>query len=198
MTILLTLFIAYLLYLMYTTNHDLDGYQQIKGWLHPSIDMVFQEFVQIKRSFWIWEAREFGLCGQSPHGVALPWQIDSLPPCACPMQFDLPLSLSRQCSLIMSRRNLWRGIMFADSVTRSNRVGACHQIGVHRMGRDQSHRMGRDCGNVRHERIGARLAEIGLCYLVRDWRDFTACCKKGSFAIYSETTPKIIALGCHW
>ena len=31
-----------------------------------------------------------------------------------------------------------------------------------------------DIGNVRHERIGAILAEIGLCYLVRDWRDFSS------------------------
>ena len=43
---------------------------------------------------------------------------------------------------------------------------------------------------------GAILAEIGLCYIVRDWRDIGSCCKKGYFAVYGETTPKIIARGC--
>lgn len=38
-----------------------------------------------------------------------------------------------------------------------------------------------------HERIGARLAEIGLCYLVERCHDFGSCCEKGSFAVYRDT-----------
>ena len=41
---------------------------------------------------------------------------------------------------------------------------------------------------------GARLAEIGLCYLVRTWPAFGSCCENMRFAVYGETTPKIIAL----
>jgi len=42
---------------------------------------------------------------------------------------------------------------------------------------------------------GAILAKIGLCYLVTSWRDFSSCGKNMPFAVYGETTRKIIARG---
>jgi len=42
---------------------------------------------------------------------------------------------------------------------------------------------------------GAILAKLGICYIVTSCRDFTACGKKGYFAVYGETTPKIMERG---
>ena len=43
---------------------------------------------------------------------------------------------------------------------------------------------------------GAILAEIGLCYLVGHWRDIGSSCENMRFAVYVETSQKIVALGC--
>jgi hypothetical protein len=46
--------------------------------------------------------------------------------------------------------------------------------------------------------MGRDISENGFCYIVRDWRDFGSCCKKGNFPVYSETSQKNIARGWRW
>jgi hypothetical protein len=46
--------------------------------------------------------------------------------------------------------------------------------------------------------MGRDIGENGICYIVRDWRDIGSSCEKGSFAVYGETSQKIIARGWHW
>jgi hypothetical protein len=46
-----------------------------------------------------------------------------------------------------------------------------------------------------HKIMGRDISENGICYIVTSCRDIGSSCEKGSFAVYGETTPKIIARG---